>query len=122
MKLDNLGSSSKLEPIKYTELVKYTTAVHSYEPERDKTQVLLGKDIHTGKEVWISQKDRRSSLYMLGSTGSGKSVLISHMCAQDMRQKIRFSDEDEFPIGLCVIAPDKDIFDAILARVPASRE
>lgn len=83
---------------------------------------LLGKDIKTGEEIWISQKDRRSSMYILGSTGSGKSVLIQNMCGQDIRQKVRLSAEDEFKIGLCVIAPDSDQFDAIIARIPANRE
>ena len=82
----------------------------------------LGKDIKTGEDIWISQNARRSGQLILGSTGYGKSGLINHMVASDMRQVIRRKGGREEHIGICVIAGDGDLIDGIISRVPKHRE
>ncbi len=82
----------------------------------------LGKDTKTGEDIWISQYARRSGMLILGSTGYGKSGLINQLVASDMRQVIRRKGGREEKIGICVIAPDGDLIDSIISRVPKERE
>ncbi len=82
----------------------------------------LGKDVKTGEDIWISQKARRSGMLILGSTGYGKSGLINHMVASDMRAVIRRKGGRAEKICICVIAPDSDLIDSIISRVPKERE
>lgn len=63
------------------------------------------------KAIRITREDRRRHLYILGQTGTGKSVLLNNLSVQDMR-----SGE-----GLCVIDPNGDLFEDVLARVPKNR-
>lgn len=103
-----------------TELKAATTLGTDSNPHDYDT--LLGKNIKTGENIWISQNARRSGMLILGSTGYGKSGLINHMVASDMRQVIRRKGGREEKIGICVIAPDGDLIDSIISRVPKERE
>src|SRR6266699_938279 len=71
---------------------------------------LLGKT-EKGEEVWVSLKDRRQGAYIIGSNGTGKSVLIENMVVQDI----------EFGIGVCVLDPHGDLTKAIINRIPEER-
>lgn len=51
-------------------------------PEKD--SFLLGEDLRTGAKVWLSQKDLSRHLYVLGSTGCGKTNTMVRLIGADM--------------------------------------
>ena len=75
--------------------------------------ILLGYNVYRGvkREIRIMRKDRMRHHYIIGQTGTGKSVFLSWM----VRQDIRAGD------GLCVIDPHGDLIDDILKFVPKER-
>ncbi len=83
---------------------------------------LLGKDIKTGEEVWVSQKDRRNGMHGLGGTGMGKSKLVTSMVIQDLSQRIPMRKDFEENIGVFVMAPDGDLLNDILVKIPKHRK
>ena len=75
--------------------------------------IIIGKNIFRGEEteVRIANDDRRRHLYLLGQTGTGKSVLMQEMVRRDM----------EAGKGVCVIDPHGDLIEKILEIVPKER-
>lgn len=71
----------------------------------------LGRDIQTGKPVELTSEARRQGVYVIGTTGTGKTTLLQNIAYQDM-----IAGE-----GLCVLDPHGDFIDALLLRVPESR-
>ncbi|MFA6254239.1 MAG: type IV secretory system conjugative DNA transfer family protein [Candidatus Paceibacterota bacterium] len=73
----------------------------------------LGDSVFRGttKEVRITDEDRRRHLYIIGQTGTGKSVLIQNLAMQDMVENK----------GICVIDPHGETIEKILAYVPKDR-
>ncbi|MBI2041658.1 MAG: type IV secretory system conjugative DNA transfer family protein [Candidatus Nealsonbacteria bacterium] len=73
----------------------------------------VGKNIFRGEEkiVRISDDDRRRHFYVIGQTGTGKSVLLQEMIKQDI----------EAGRGVCLIDPHGDLAERVLSYVPASR-
>ena len=63
------------------------------------------------KEVRILDDDRRRHFYIIGQTGTGKSVLLQEMIRQDM----------ESGKGVCLIDPHGDFAGKVLGLVPPSR-
>lgn len=78
-----------------------------------KSGLLLGKNIYRGIEtpIYMDREDRRRHTYILGRTGSGKSVLLANMAIQDIKNGE----------GLCVIDPHGDLIHDILLNVPKER-
>lgn len=78
-----------------------------------KEGLLLGKNIYRGVEtpIYMGRDDRRRHTYILGRTGSGKSVLLANMAIQDIKNGE----------GLCVIDPHGDLIQDILLNVPKER-
>ncbi len=78
-----------------------------------KAGLLIGNNIYRGQEtpVFMTREDRRRHTYILGRTGGGKSVLLSNMAIQDIKNGE----------GLCVIDPHGDLITDILAQVPKER-
>lgn len=76
--------------------------------------LLLGENIHRGKRknIYITDKDRRRHLYMVGQTGTGKSNLMVNLVHQDIKDGK----------GTAVIDPHGDLIDDILGLVPESRK
>lgn len=74
---------------------------------------IIGKNIFRGDErvVRISKDDRRRHFYVIGQTGTGKSVLLQEMIKQDM----------ENGEGVALIDPHGDLAEKILGLIPASR-
>lgn len=75
--------------------------------------LLLGKSVFRGEErnVFMNEDDRRRHFYVIGQTGTGKSVLLKNMIAQDI----------EAGQGVCFIDPHgSDLLD-ILSRIPKER-
>lgn len=82
-------------------------------PNLPKEGLLLGKNSYRGieKEVRISDNDRRRHMYIIGQTGTGKSVFLQNMIIQDVKAGK----------GLCVVDPHGDLVEGVLPHVPKER-
>lgn len=75
--------------------------------------VVIGNNVHRGikREVKIMKKDRTRHMYIIGKSGSGKSVLLSYMARQDI------INGD----GTCVVDPHGDLIEEVLQFIPKER-
>ena len=75
--------------------------------------ITLGFNEYRGerKEIRIAKDDRRRHVYIIGTTGSGKSVLMQEMAKQDIKN----GD------GVCVIDPHGSLIEDILPCIPKER-
>ncbi|MFY9462037.1 MAG: DUF87 domain-containing protein [Candidatus Sungiibacteriota bacterium] len=75
--------------------------------------LVLGFNVFRGQEsaVRITPEDRRRHLYVIGQTGTGKSIFLENMIRQDI----------EAGEGVCFIDPHGDTIERILGFVPQSR-
>ena len=69
---------------------------------------VLGKCVATNRRVELTQEARRQGVYVIGTTGTGKTTLLQNIAYQDMVA----GD------GLCVLDPHGDFIDELLLRVP----
>ncbi len=78
-----------------------------------KDGIILGRSIYRGEETIVRMKraDRRRHLYVIGKSGSGKSVFIQNLAVQDV-----INGE-----GVCVIDPHGDFVEYVLQHVPKER-
>ncbi len=65
----------------------------------------------TEQTFGIKRRDRRQHMYVLGKSGSGKSVLLQNMIVQNI-----WNGE-----GVCVVDPHGELVETILATIPAHR-
>ena len=63
------------------------------------------------REIRLTREDRRRHLYLVGQTGTGKSVFLNNCAGQDI----------ERGEGICLIDPNGDLFEDVLNRIPESR-
>lgn len=101
-------------PITETPNIRWLIARSAPAPvEVPKEGIILGKNIYRGKEtiIRIKKDDRRRHIYIIGKTGTGKSVLISNMAKQDI-----LNGE-----GVGVIDPHGDLIEDILTAIPKER-
>jgi len=75
--------------------------------------VVLGYNIFRGakKRINLDPDDRKRHMYIIGQTGTGKSVFLNNCAVQDMLN----GD------GFCFIDPHGDAVEALLAMVPKER-
>ena len=75
---------------------------------------LLGSNKHQGseKKIFSSELDRMRHFYIIGQTGTGKSVFMQNMVMQDIRQGH----------GVCMIDPHGSDIQDILGAIPPERE
>ncbi|MBI3671610.1 type IV secretion system DNA-binding domain-containing protein [Candidatus Azambacteria bacterium] len=75
--------------------------------------LLIGKNVYRGIEtpVRLPKEDRLRHLYIIGQTGTGKSVSLKNMIQQDI----------ENGDGVCFIDPHGDDLEDILTRIPKER-
>ncbi|MCX6779189.1 MAG: type IV secretion system DNA-binding domain-containing protein [Candidatus Magasanikbacteria bacterium] len=75
--------------------------------------LLLGYTVYRGSEkpVFILPEDRRRHLYIIGSTGVGKSVLLSNLIIQDIQNGH----------GVCVVDPHGTLIEDVLPHIPKNR-
>jgi hypothetical protein len=75
--------------------------------------LLLGENEYRGKltPIHIKPADRRRHMYVIGMTGTGKSVFLEGLAIQDILAGR----------GVCFIDPHGDAIDTILARTPKER-
>lgn len=58
----------------------------------------------------IKRKDRRQHMYLLGKSGTGKSVLMSNLIVQNIKME-----------GVCVVDPHGELVEEILHLIPEHR-
>ncbi len=75
--------------------------------------ILLGYNLYRGekREIRMLRDDRTRHHYIIGKSGSGKSVFLSYMARQDMQR----GD------GVCVIDPHGDLIEELAQFVPKER-
>ncbi len=75
--------------------------------------IIIGDSIFRERKVpvKISDEDRRRHLYTIGQTGTGKTAMMKSMAAQDITNGK----------GLCIIDPNGDMVDDMLALIPEER-
>lgn len=75
--------------------------------------LLVGYAVYRGSEkpVFMLPEDRRRHLYIIGSTGVGKSVLLSNLVIQDIKNGE----------GVCVVDPHGTLIDDVLPHIPKNR-
>lgn len=75
--------------------------------------VILGSNIFRGvqRQVRMADGDRRRHLYIIGQTGTGKSVFMESMIRQDI----------ESGKGVCVIDPHGEFAEFVLSVIPKER-
>ncbi|MBN1779438.1 MAG: type IV secretion system DNA-binding domain-containing protein, partial [Candidatus Buchananbacteria bacterium] len=75
--------------------------------------LLLGENVYRSEsvKVYLPEDDRRRHMYIIGMTGTGKSVLMSNAALQDIQAGR----------GVCVIDPHGSLVESILEGVPKER-
>ncbi len=75
--------------------------------------ILLGQNIHqnTKQDIYMIPEDRLRHMYVIGQTGTGKSVMLKNMIIQDMKNGE----------GVCFIDPHGSDVEAVLTCVPPER-
>ena len=75
--------------------------------------IMLGTNVYRGveKEIRVKREDRRRHTYLVGKSGTGKSVALLNMAIQDIQNGE----------GVCVIDPNGDLIQDILDRIPPER-
>ena len=66
---------------------------------------------HEPLPVYLQQGDRRRHVYVVGKTGTGKSMLLLNSIQQDLTNGA----------GLCVVDPHGDLINSVLPYVPPAR-
>ncbi len=101
-------------PSTETPRINWLTARKLHAPVNIPTKgILLGENIYRGACVPIrmKQEDRRRHMYIVGTTGSGKSILQSNMAIQDIQNGE----------GVAVIDPHGTLVDLIMRNIPPER-
>jgi len=88
-----------------------TAPVPSDVPQDEGTFIGHGYYRGVRRPVYISFEDRRRHVYIIGKTGTGKSVLLEDMAIQDIKSGY----------GVCVIDPHGDLIDNIIKFIPPNR-
>ena len=80
-------------------------------PSNDLT--VLGLTDYRGEKITfgIKKEDKFRHMYIVGKTGTGKSVFLSNMIISDMKEGN----------GLCLLDPHGELVDAVLEHIPTNR-
>lgn len=75
--------------------------------------IVLGHNLYRGKDtvIRIRPVDRRRHVYIIGTTGSGKTVMMQEMAKQDIRRGE----------GVCIVDPHGSFVDDVLPCIPPKR-
>ncbi len=88
-----------------------TAPVPAEVPQQGGTFIGYGYYRGVRRPVYIGFEDRRRHTYIIGKTGTGKSVLLEDMAVQDIKAGY----------GVCVIDPHGDLIDNIIKFIPPQR-
>ncbi len=93
--------------------LKESSATTAPAPRTTSDGVYLGTNTHQGEstDVYLSREDRLRHLYVIGQTGTGKTVFLKNMILQDIKNGN----------GVCFIDPHGSDIQDILANIPADR-
>ncbi|MBU2542570.1 DUF87 domain-containing protein, partial [Patescibacteria group bacterium] len=94
--------------------IKWLQGRNAPPPENIPTEgLLLGYTDYRGikKDVHLKEADRRRHLYIIGKSGSGKSVTIANLAIQDIAEGK----------GVAIVDPHGDLIEAILEHIPKNR-
>jgi len=82
-------------------------------PNLPQEGIIIGKNIFRGEKrvIPILKDDRRRHFYIIGQTGTGKSVLLQQLITQDITSGK----------GVCLIDPHGDLSERVLELVPIER-
>ena len=88
-----------------------TAPVPAEVPSQEGT--FIGQGYYRGvkRPVYVGFEDRRRHIYIIGKTGTGKSVLLEDMAIQDIKAGY----------GVCVVDPHGDLIDEIVKHIPPQR-
>jgi len=117
MSSDEIASMWHVPSAKYNDVPNLAWQRFSISPPPDnlpeKGDIFLGYNLHRGvrKEVPMILEDRFRHLYLIGQTGTGKSVFLESLIKQDIRNGK----------GICVVDPHGDLVEAALGWVPRER-
>ncbi len=81
------------------------------DPKKDITYFGKTNFRNTDRLFGVKRKDRRQHMYVLGKSGTGKSVLLSNMIIQNIQNGE----------GVCVIDPHGELVEGILESIPPHR-
>ncbi len=101
-------------PTSETPNVRWLAAKRAEAPVNIPTEgLVLGSSSYRGvtTTIRIKPEDRRRHVYIVGKSGTGKSVLLENMIIQDVKEGR----------GVGVVDPHGDLVEHILANVPAAR-
>ncbi len=101
-------------PMDQTPKIRWLTAKKYSAPNNISNEgIVLGFNEYRGDktEITIAKDDRRRHVYIIGTTGSGKSTLMASMIRQDI------ANGD----GVCVIDPHGSLVDEVLEYIPKER-
>ena len=75
--------------------------------------IILGHNLYRGQDTIVRMKpaDRRRHMYIIGTTGSGKSVLMAEMAKQDIKDGQ----------GVCIVDPHGSLIEEVAASIPPER-
>lgn len=87
------------------------TAAAPTEVPQDGT--LLGTNAHQGveKKIYVTEADRMRHFYVIGQTGTGKSVFLQNLIVQDIKSGA----------GVCMIDPHGSDIEEVLGAIPPER-
>ncbi len=94
--------------------IKWLTGRKAAPPSNlPKSGLLMGHVAYRGTDtpVYIKEADRRRHLYIIGKSGTGKSVLLANLARQDILAGK----------GVCVVDPHGDLVEDVLSHVPPER-
>lgn len=82
--------------------------------EMPREGTLLGLNKHRGseREIYVTEKDRMRHFYVIGQTGTGKSVFLQNLIVQDIQAGA----------GVCMIDPHGTDIQDVLGAIPPERE
>ncbi|MGE3278331.1 MAG: type IV secretory system conjugative DNA transfer family protein [Candidatus Altimarinota bacterium] len=117
MSSDEIASLWHVPAAKYNDVPNLAWQRFSITPPPDNLpesgDLFLGYNLHRGvrTEIPMQLDDRFRHLYVIGQTGTGKSVFLESLIKQDIRNGK----------GLCVVDPHGDLVEAALGWVPRER-
>ena len=85
--------------------------MHGDESEKDVVYFAKTDFRNTERLFGMKRKDRRQHMYVIGKTGTGKSILLHNLIVQDIANGE----------GVCVVDPHGELVESILHKIPKSR-